>query len=131
MPPSVTGDNIGTNLLVLEAENTTTGWSATAGVLHAYVDGAGAGAGDWKAAVVLAGASNGNGGQRQRKTPSGGDGVESGRWDSNPRRQPWEGCILPLNYARKLLVRSIACPSRGSSAAGGGTGGGRRASGAV
>jgi hypothetical protein len=29
------------------------------------------------------------------------DGVKSGRWDSNPRRQPWEGCILPLNYARK------------------------------
>ena len=36
------------------------------------------------------------------KTPSGGDGVKSGRWDSNPRRQPWEGCILPLNYAREL-----------------------------
>jgi hypothetical protein len=32
----------------------------------------------------------------------------SGRWDSNPRRQPWEGCILPLNYARitnPLLTR--------------------------
>ena len=24
----------------------------------------------------------------------------SGRRDSNPRRQPWEGCILPLNYVR-------------------------------
>src|SRR4051812_16372692 len=30
---------------------------------------------------------------------------KSGRWDSNPRRQPWEGCILPLNYARKNGVR--------------------------
>ena len=25
---------------------------------------------------------------------------KSGRRDSNPRRQPWEGCILPLNYFR-------------------------------
>ena len=25
---------------------------------------------------------------------------KSGRRDSNPQRQPWEGCILPLNYAR-------------------------------
>ena len=24
----------------------------------------------------------------------------SGRRDSNSRRQPWEGCILPLNYIR-------------------------------
>lgn len=24
----------------------------------------------------------------------------SGRRGSNPRRQPWEGCILPLNYPR-------------------------------
>jgi hypothetical protein len=24
----------------------------------------------------------------------------SGRWDSNPRRSPWEGDILPLNYTR-------------------------------
>ena len=24
----------------------------------------------------------------------------SGRRGSNPRRQPWEGCILPLNYVR-------------------------------
>lgn len=26
----------------------------------------------------------------------------SGRRDSNPRRQPWEGCILPLNYFRNM-----------------------------
>ncbi len=28
---------------------------------------------------------------------------KSGRWDSNPRRSPWEGDILPLNYTRKYL----------------------------
>ena len=28
---------------------------------------------------------------------------KSGRRDSNPRRQPWEGCILPLNYFRICL----------------------------
>src|SRR6185437_11988541 len=38
----------------------------------------------------------------EQKTPSAGMGSKSGRWDSNPRRQPWEGCILPLNYARKI-----------------------------
>lgn len=27
----------------------------------------------------------------------------SGRRDSNPRRQPWEGCILPLNYFRMFF----------------------------
>ena len=26
--------------------------------------------------------------------------VWSGRWDSNPRLQPWQGCALPLSYAR-------------------------------
>lgn len=26
--------------------------------------------------------------------------VWSGRWDSNPRHQPWQGCTLPLSYAR-------------------------------
>src|SRR5690554_6064612 len=25
----------------------------------------------------------------------------SGRWDSNPRPQPWQGCALPLSYTRK------------------------------
>src|SRR5690606_10938051 len=25
---------------------------------------------------------------------------ESGRGDSNPRRQPWQGCTLPLSYSR-------------------------------
>jgi hypothetical protein len=24
----------------------------------------------------------------------------SGRWDSNPRPTPWQGVVLPLNYAR-------------------------------
>ena len=29
----------------------------------------------------------------------------SGRRDSNPRPQPWRGCILPLNYFRKTCLR--------------------------
>src|SRR5947209_8625858 len=28
------------------------------------------------------------------------DGNWSGRRDSNPRPQPWQGCALPLSYAR-------------------------------
>src|SRR5262245_35591618 len=24
----------------------------------------------------------------------------SGRWDSNPRPQPWQGCALPVSYTR-------------------------------
>ena len=43
----------------------------------------------------------------------------SGRWDSNPRPQPWQGCALPLSYARDCvplaLVASISsrtyCPT--------------------
>ena len=27
----------------------------------------------------------------------------SGRWDSNPRPSPWQGDVLPLNYARSWL----------------------------
>src|SRR5262249_26406233 len=30
--------------------------------------------------------------------------VQSGRWDSNPRRPAWEAGILPLNYARTLVT---------------------------
>ena len=26
--------------------------------------------------------------------------LESGRWDLNPRPSPWQGDVLPLNYAR-------------------------------
>jgi hypothetical protein len=26
--------------------------------------------------------------------------IWSGRWDSNPRPQPWQGCALPLSYTR-------------------------------
>ena|GEM_PF-6194375 len=40
---------------------------------------------------------------------------KSGRWDSNPRRQPWEGCILPLNYARSsasLLASTSIDPAK-------------------
>lgn len=33
--------------------------------------------------------------------------LKSGRWDSNPRHSPWEGDVLPLNYARLLLENSI------------------------
>ena len=32
--------------------------------------------------------------------PSSNTGHESGRRDSNPRLQPWEGCTLPLSYSR-------------------------------
>ena len=32
-------------------------------------------------------------------------GCWSGLWDSNPRSQPWEGRMLPLHQARKLLAR--------------------------
>jgi hypothetical protein len=28
--------------------------------------------------------------------------IWSGRWDSNPRPQPWQGCALPLSYTRIL-----------------------------
>ena len=28
----------------------------------------------------------------------------SGRWESNPRHSAWEADVLPLNYARKLVV---------------------------
>src|SRR3954452_14507379 len=28
----------------------------------------------------------------------------SGRRDSNPRPQPWQGCALPLSYARSALT---------------------------
>ena len=31
----------------------------------------------------------------------------SGRRDSNPRPQPWQGCALPLSYARAMLP--LAC----------------------
>ena len=39
----------------------------------------------------------------------------SGRWDSNPRLQPWQGCALPLSYARILPPRNgapIIAPGR-------------------
>ena len=40
----------------------------------------------------------------------------SGRRDSNPRPQPWQGCILPLNYFRKTcmsyLIKSAGEGSR-------------------
>ena len=29
----------------------------------------------------------------------------SGRWDSNPRPQPWQGCALPLSYTRIIVPR--------------------------
>jgi hypothetical protein len=38
----------------------------------------------------------------------------SGRWDSNPRPQPWQGCALPLSYTRMthraVLLRSASMP---------------------
>jgi hypothetical protein len=35
-------------------------------------------------------------------------GSESGRRDSNSRPSPWQGDILPLNYARKALINYYA-----------------------
>ena len=35
----------------------------------------------------------------------------SGRRDSNPRPQPWQGCALPLSYARSAASR--VCPLAG------------------
>ena len=29
----------------------------------------------------------------------------SGRRDSNPRLQPWQGCALPLSYARIIKIK--------------------------
>jgi hypothetical protein len=40
----------------------------------------------------------------------------SGRRDSNPRPQPWQGCALPLSYTR---IRLTAPPSRPAYAVGG------------
>ena len=36
--------------------------------------------------------------------------TESGRRDLNPRRQPWQGCTLPLSYSRKWAVDSLRSP---------------------
>ena len=30
--------------------------------------------------------------------------IWSGRRESNPRPQPWQGCALPLSYARSLDI---------------------------
>jgi hypothetical protein len=35
----------------------------------------------------------------------------SGRRDSNPRPQPWQGCALPLSYARALRGGVLGCRS--------------------
>src|SRR5262249_43855576 len=71
----------------------------------------------------------------------------SGRWDSNPRPQPWQGCALPLSYTRVLREgkqRKLGCaasppmpkpathcnrtPATSRLAGTGGTGGGAAAS---
>ncbi len=33
----------------------------------------------------------------------------SGKRDSNSRRQPWQGCTLPLSYSRSVM---LGCPKR-------------------
>jgi hypothetical protein len=40
--------------------------------------------------------------------------LESGRWDSNPRPSPWQGDVLPLNYARdgRLQAKSAETQDR-------------------
>ena len=39
------------------------------------------------------------------------EGNWSGRRDSNPRPQPWQGCALPLSYTR---IRRLACAAGGA-----------------
>ena len=34
----------------------------------------------------------------------------SGRRDSNPRRQPWQGCTLPLSYSRRTACSAPGVP---------------------
>jgi hypothetical protein len=43
-----------------------------------------------------------------RRTPGGDRAHWSGRRDSNPRPQPWQGCALPLSYTR-ILTGSGPC----------------------
>jgi hypothetical protein len=38
----------------------------------------------------------------------------SGRWDLNPRPQPWQGCALPLSYTRIRWVHRAALPPAAS-----------------
>ena len=33
----------------------------------------------------------------------------SGRWDSNPWPSPWQGDVIPLNYARKSAIFNREC----------------------
>ena len=33
--------------------------------------------------------------------------LKSGQRDSNARHQPWQGCALPLSYARNYLVHIV------------------------
>src|ERR1044072_6779608 len=45
-----------------------------------------------------------------------GENIWSGRRDSNPRPQPWQGCALPLSYARSERDRQAGpgkAPDRG------------------
>src|SRR5579859_7162396 len=42
----------------------------------------------------------------------------SGRRDSNPRPQPWQGCALPLSYARSGVRRGCTPPVEGATSIG-------------
>ncbi len=47
-------------------------------------------------------------GEQKNTRPSAGCGkIEfwSGRRDLNPRRQPWQGCTLPLSYSRSAPLK--------------------------
>ena len=48
--------------------------------------------------------------QKNPKRGASGLNSKSGRRDSNPRHQPWQGCALPLSYARKSTFRMTRKP---------------------
>ena len=53
-----------------------------------------------------------NGGGRASKGKLLQIGKWSGRGDSNARPQPWQGCALPLSYARSLDVAGNPAPGK-------------------
>ena len=48
------------------------------------------------------------------KEPTLRSALESGRWDSNSRPSPWQGDVLPLNYARVFDQLGRECRDPGS-----------------
>ena len=59
-------------------------------------------------------------GAERRKKPRGFDRRASRKWsgrrDSNPRPQPWQGCALPLSYARSASGTGRPGPGKAAAA---------------